>query len=234
MLQKYIYINPSFNKRACRITKILSKYFFMIDIIIHLDAYLSDIVKSYGFWIYLILFLIVFCETGLVVTPFLPGDSLLFATGALAAADVLNIAVLFIIFAVAGIAGDAANYSIGNWMRPRIFRKENVRFLNKKHLEKTQNFYDKHGGKTIIFARFMPIIRTFAPFVAGIGSMNYSRFAIYNITGCLIWVSVFTVGGYYFGNLPFIKERFHIMILVIILLSILPVIISFVRSRRAT
>lgn len=202
-----------------------------IDIIIHLDAYLADIVNNYGFWIYLILFLIIFCETGLVVTPFLPGDSLLFAAGALAGARVLDITSLFLIFVAGGVIGDTVNYWIGSWAKPKIFKKENIRFLNMKHLESTQKFYDRHGGKTIILARFMPIVRTFAPFVAGIGSMKYSSFIFYNVVGCLIWVSTFTISGYYFGNLPIVKERFHIIIILIIFISVLPGFIAYIRKR---
>lgn len=203
----------------------------LTNIIIHIDTYLTDIVKNYGFWIYLILFLIVFCETGLVVTPFLPGDSLLFAAGALAGAGILDITSIFLIFIAGGVIGDTVNYWVGSWAKPKIFRRENIRFLNIKHLESTQRFYDKHGGKTIIFARFLPIARTFGPFVAGVGSMNYSRFIFYNITGCLIWVSTFTISGYYFGNLPIVKDRFHIIILVIIFVSVLPGFTAYICSR---
>jgi membrane-associated protein len=190
------------------------------------------IIRDYGLWTYLILFLIVFCETGLVVTPFLPGDSLLFATGALAATTSLEIGWLLGLLGVAAIAGDTVNYWIGHMVGPRVFHGERSRFLNRKHLERTHQFYEKHGGKTIIIARFMPIIRTFAPFVAGVGSMNYARFIVYNIVGGLAWVVIFIVGGYLFGNIPVVKRNFTLVIMVIIVLSVLPGIVEFIRHRR--
>jgi membrane-associated protein len=202
------------------------------DIFVHLDKYLELIIRDYGLWTYLILFLIVFCETGLVVTPFLPGDSLLFATGALAATTSLEVGWLLILLSVAAIAGDTANYWIGNRIGPKVFSGKESRFLNREHLERTHRFYEKHGGKTIIIARFMPIIRTFAPFVAGVGSMNYARFILYNVVGGIAWVGIFIVGGYLFGNIPMVKRNFTLVIMVIIVLSVLPGVVEFVRHRR--
>ena len=203
-----------------------------ISIFVHLDKHLELIVRDYGLWTYLILFLIIFCETGLVVTPFLPGDSLLFATGALAATTSLEIGWLIGLLSVAAIAGDTVNYWIGHLVGPRVFSGERTRFLNREHLDRTHRFYEKHGGKTIIIARFMPIIRTFAPFVAGIGSMNYTRFILYNVAGGLAWIVLFVVGGYLFGNIPMVKRNFTLVIMVIIVISVMPGIVEFVRHRR--
>lgn len=202
------------------------------DIFIHLDKHLGAVIHSYGMWTYLVLFLIIFCETGLVVTPILPGDSLLFAAGAFAAIGALDVMWLFILLTAAAVAGDTINYWVGSYIGPKIFHKENVRFLNRRYLDKTHRFYEKHGGKTIIIARFMPIIRTFAPFVAGIGKMTYFRFISYNIVGGVVWISVFIFGGYYFGNIPVVKRNFTLVIFAIIFLSILPGIVEFVRHRR--
>jgi membrane-associated protein len=203
-----------------------------IDFILHLDKHLNALIESYGMLVYFILFLIVFCETGLVVTPFLPGDSLLFAAGTFAAAGSLRVSVLFLSLAVAAVLGDTLNYWIGKIVGPKIFHKENVRFLNKKHLERTHNFYEKYGPETIIIARFVPIIRTFAPFVAGIGRMTYPKFLCYNVVGGVGWVAIFIFGGYFFGNIPFIKNHFSIVMGVIILISLLPIIIEFILHRR--
>jgi membrane-associated protein len=208
-----------------------------IDIFMHLDRHLGAVIQDYRSWTYLILFLIIFCETGLVVTPILPGDSLLFAAGALAAPKgdnpdpVLNPFSLFVILSIAAVLGDTVNYWVGSYMGPKVFHKEKVRFLNREYLDRTHRFYEKHGGKTIIIARFMPIIRTFAPFVAGIGKMTYFRFISYNIVGGIVWIAVFVFGGYYFGNIPMVKRNFTLVILAIIFLSILPGIIGFVRHR---
>jgi len=199
------------------------------DIFIHLDKHLELIIRNYGLWTYLILFLIVFCETGLVVTPFLPGDSLLFAAGALAATTTLEVGWLLGLLSVAAIAGDTVNYWIGHLVGPRVFCGPSSRFLNREHLDRTHAFYEKHGGKTIIIARFMPIIRTFAPFVAGIGSMNYGRFVVYNVVGGLVWVVMFVGGGYLFGNIPMVKRNFTLIIVV----SVLPGFVEFLRHRRA-
>ncbi len=202
------------------------------SVFVHLDKHLELIIRDYGLWTYLILILIIFCETGLVVTPFLPGDSLLFATGALAATTSLEVGWLLVLLSVAAIAGDTVNYWIGNMVGPRVFSGERNRFLNREHLERTHRFYEKHGGKTIIIARFMPIIRTFAPFVAGVGSMAYARFILYNIVGGIAWVAIFIVGGYLFGNIPMVKRNFTLVIMVIIVLSVLPGVVEFVRHRR--
>lgn len=205
----------------------------ILDFFLHLDNKLEDIIKNYGLWTYLILFLIIFCETGLVVTPFLPGDSLLFAAGTFAAGRGLNVWLLFILLSVAAIIGDTVNYWIGHYIGPKVFYKENVRFLNKKHLERTHEFYERYGGKTIIIARFIPIIRTFAPFVAGVGSMTYWRFITYNIVGGILWVGICVFAGFFFGNIPIVKNNFSIVIIVIIFISVLPVIIEFIRHRMS-
>ena len=202
-----------------------------IEMVLHLDKHLFDLVSQYGTWTYAILFLIIFCETGLVVTPLLPGDSLLFAAGAIASTGALRSEVLFIILSIAAIAGDTVNYWIGHWIGPSVFHKENSRIFKKEYLEKTHNFYEKYGSKTIILARFVPIVRTFAPFVAGIGSMTYGRFINYNIIGGVAWIAVFIFGGYYFGNIPIIKRNFTIVILAIIIISIMPGVIEYLRHR---
>ncbi|HWR97074.1 MAG TPA: DedA family protein [Candidatus Methanoperedens sp.] len=203
-----------------------------VDLFLHLDRHLALIVQGYGVWTYLILFLIVFCETGLVVTPLLPGDSLLFAAGALAAVTTLDVGWLLLLLSVAAIAGDTVNYWIGHAVGPRVFRSGTSRLLNREHLDRTHRFYERHGGKTIIIARFMPIIRTFAPFVAGIGSMSYGRFIVYNVVGGVAWVAIFVVGGYYFGNIPLVKRNFTLVIMAIIVLSVLPGVVEYVRQRR--
>jgi membrane-associated protein len=205
-----------------------------LDIFLHLDTHLNDLAASLGGAIYGVLFAIVFCETGLVVTPFLPGDSLLFAVGALAAIDgsPLQIPMILGLLAVAAVTGDAVNYAIGRRVGPKVFTSETSRWLNKEHLLRTHAFYEKYGGKTIILARFMPIIRTFAPFVAGIGQMGYPRFALYNVVGGVAWVGAFTCAGYFFGNVPVVKRNFHFVIVAIIVLSIMPPIIEYLRSRR--
>jgi len=203
----------------------------IIDIILHLDKYLNILIQNYGTWTYGILFLIIFAETGLVVTPFLPGDSLLFAVGALAATDSINIFFLFAILLVAAIAGDSVNYSIGAKFGEKILPKEDKFFYKKEYLIRTQEFYEKHGKKTIILARFVPIVRTFAPFVAGIGNMKYSTFLSYNIIGGLIWISLLLFGGYFFGQVPFVKNNFSIVVFIIIMLSIIPGVIEFIRQK---
>jgi membrane-associated protein len=202
----------------------------LVDFILHLDVHLNEIIQNFGIWTYLILFLIIFLETGVVITPFLPGDSLLFAAGSFAALGSLNVWVLFITLIFAAILGDTINYWIGHFIGPKAF-SGNIRFLKKEYLDRTHEFYEKHGGKTIILARFIPIIRTFAPFVAGIGAMNYSRFLVYNVVGAVIWVTLFTFGGYFFGNLPIIKENFTLAILAIIVISVLPGVVEFLRER---
>lgn len=205
----------------------------LIDFILHIDQHLVEIVNDYQTWTYLILFLIIFAETGLVVTPFLPGDSLLFAAGAIIAKPEtdLNIYLMCILLIMAGILGDLVNYHVGKYVGPKAFSGK-YRLLKQEYLEKTQQFYIKYGGKTIIYARFIPIIRTFAPFVAGIGTMSYGRFASYNVVGAVVWVSSFLFLGYFFGGLPIIKDNFTYVIFAIILLSLLPPVIEVIREKR--
>ena len=204
----------------------------LIDFVLHIDRHLDTMIQTFGPWMYVILFLIIFAETGLVVTPFLPGDSLLFAVGALAARpDGLNLALILVLLPIAAILGDGVNYWVGLAVGPRIFRRKESRWLNPRHLERTHAFYEKYGGKTIIIARFMPIIRTFAPFVAGMGKMNYARFTAYNISGGLIWIFFFVIVGFYFGNLPAVKKNFTLVIMGIIVLSMMPPVIEYLRHR---
>ena len=204
----------------------------VMDLFLHLDEHLNQIVTTYGVWTHLILFGIVFAETGLVVTPFLPGDSLLFAAGALAALGSLDLWLLVVLLIGAAILGDTVNYWVGAWIGPRAF-SGNVRFLRKDYLDRTRAFYEKHGGKTIILARFVPIIRTFAPFVAGVGAMSYPRFIVYNVTGAVLWVGLFVPLGYFFGNMPTVKENFSLVILAIIALSLMPIALEAIRGRRS-
>jgi len=203
----------------------------LIDLFLHLDQHLNDVISQYGSWTYLILFLIVFCETGLVITPILPGDSLLFAAGAFAALGSLDVFWLFILLSIAAVAGDTVNYWVGYWVGPRIFNRENVRFLNKKHLERTHAFYERYGGKTIIIARFIPIVRTFAPFVAGIGRMSYWKFIAYNIVGGVGWVAICVFAGYKFGNLEIVKKNFSLVIIAIGVISVIPMVVEYLRHR---
>jgi membrane-associated protein len=204
---------------------------YFIDFFLHLDTHLSAITNEYGLLTYLLLFVIVFCETGLVITPFLPGDSLVFATGAMAAAGSLNLFTLFIVLCLAAVSGDTVNYQIGHLLRDRIANRENIRFVKKEHLDRTHVFFEKYGVKTIIIARFIPIIRTFAPFVAGVGIMPYSKFISFNVIGGVAWVSAFLFGGYFFGNLPVVKNNFSFVILGIIFISLLPGVIAYLQSR---
>ncbi len=203
-----------------------------IDLFLHLDVHLAQIIDNYGAWTYAILFIIIFCETGLVVTPILPGDSLLFAAGSLAAVTVLDPHMVVALLIVAAILGDMVNYWAGNFFGAAIF-KENARFLKKSHLDRTYNFYERYGGKTIIIARFVPIVRTFAPFVAGMGRMRYTRFFFFNVTGAILWVTICVYGGYLFGNIPIVQENFTLVILAIIAVSLLPMVFEFVRHRRS-
>src|SRR5437870_3066000 len=205
-----------------------------IDLFLHLDRHLNDYAGHLGAWLYLILFLIVFCETGLVVTPILPGDSLLFAMGALAATEgsPLSLPLLMILLIATAVLGDAVNYAIGYHVGPRVFQSERSRFFNRKHLLRTQEFYEKYGGKTIILARFIPIVRTFAPFVAGIGKMRYPKFALYNVIGGVAWVSLCLFAGYLFGNFDFVSEHFELVLVAIVLISVLPMAVEFVVARR--
>jgi membrane-associated protein len=205
----------------------------VIDFVIHIDRHLSEIILAYGVWTYLILFLIIFCETGLVATPFLPGDSLLFAAGTFAALGSLDVFWLCVLLSAAAVLGDTVNYWIGKYFGPKVFQKEKVRFLKREHLERTHQFYERYGGKTIVIARFVPIIRTFAPFVAGIGSMTYWKFISYNVVGGIGWVLICVFAGYYFGNLPLVRNNFSLAILAIMVISILPGVIEFIRHRLA-
>lgn len=203
----------------------------VLNVFLHLDEYLGQIIQQYGVWSYLILFLIIFCETGLVFTPFLPGDSLLFAAGAFAAMGWLELWILIPLLSIAAILGDTVNYWIGHWFGEKLFDGR-IRFLKKEHLDRTHRFYEKYGGKTIILARFVPIVRTFAPFVAGIGAMNYQRFITYNVVGGILWVCIFTLLGYFFGTIPFVQENFEIVVLAIIFISVLPAVYEWFMQRR--
>ncbi len=204
----------------------------LIDVALHLDRHLQVLVANYGAWVYLILFLIVFCETGLVVTPFLPGDSLLFVAGAVAAAGGMNVHLLVVLLIIAAVLGDAVNYAVGHYIGPRVFKSKESRWLNPKHLERAHAFYERHGGKTIIIARFVPVVRTYAPFVAGAASMPYPRFALYNISGAVLWVVSLAYAGYFFGNIPLIKNNLTLVIVAIIILSILPGVFEYLRHRK--
>jgi membrane-associated protein len=205
-----------------------------LDIVLHMDKYLNHWLELYGLWIYGILFVIIFCETGLVVTPFLPGDSLLFTAGAMASmpGSPLSPLALIAFLWCAGVLGDASNFMIGLKVGPKVFHSDTSRFLNKRHLLRTQKFYEKHGGKAIFLGHFMPIIRTFTPFVAGIGKMKYRRFGLFNVTGVATWVSSFVLAGYFFGNLPSVKRNFHFVVLAIIVISVMPAVIEFIKARR--
>ena len=203
----------------------------LIGIILHLDVYLSSIIQQYGLWVYLLLFVIIFLETGLVVTPFLPGDSLLFVAGALVAAGLLNFAWLFAIFALAAILGDTMNYWIGHHFNRKVLQKEKIRFVKKEYINKANSFYERHGGKTIIIARFLPFIRTFAPFVAGVAKMKYKRFISYNVIGGIVWVAAFLTAGYYFGNIPIVKENLGLVVVGIVIVTVLAGLIGFLRHK---
>jgi len=203
----------------------------VIDLFLHLDQHLSVVIQNYGSWTYALLLLVIFMETGFVVTPFLPGDSLLFAAGTFAALGALNVGLLFGMLFVAAVLGDTVNYWIGHTIGPRVFEQD-MRFLKREHLERTQRFYEKHGGKTIVLARFVPIVRTFAPFVAGVGTMSYGRFITYNVLGGFLWTSLFIFGGFFFGNIPVVKENFEFVILGIIFISVLPMIIEYIRAKN--
>jgi len=204
---------------------------WFVDFFLHLDRHLAEVIRQYGGYTYAILFLVVFLETGLVVTPLLPGDSLLFAAGSFAGLGVLNPWLLFALLSVGAILGDTVNYAIGAYLGPKVFHYPRSRFFNPEHLRKTHEFYEKYGGKTIIIARFVPIIRTFAPFVAGIGAMSYARFLLYNVVGGVLWVGVCVFAGYFFGNLPIVKKNFSLVILGIIVVSVMPAMVEFLRHR---
>ena len=203
-----------------------------IDIVLHLDKHLTMLVQHYGTWIYAILFAIIFSETGFVVTPFLPGDSLLFVAGAVAALGGMDIAILIGVLTAAGALGNMLNYQIGRFIGPKVFHWENSRFFNRAALDKTHAFYEKHGGKTLIISRFLPLLRTFAPFVAGVGSMNYARFSFYNLAGAVLWVVSLTLAGYFFGNLPWVQKNLTLVILGIIGISLIPVFVGWLQQRK--
>ncbi|MDP1679546.1 MAG: DedA family protein [Candidatus Nitrotoga sp.] len=203
-----------------------------IDIVLHLDVHLLAIMQTYGMWIYVILFLIIFCETGLVVMPFLPGDSLLFVVGALCGVGALEIKLVLPLLMAASFSGDSTNYWIGRLVGMRLVKRANSRFLKHEHLEKTHAFYKKHGGKAILFARFLPIVRTFAPFVAGIGLMRYRLFMLFSALGSIAWISLFTLGGYFLGNIPVVKDNLTVMVVIVIVISFLPALREFIRHRR--
>lgn len=209
--------------------------YFLIDFILHIDVHLAQLVADYGIWVYAILFLILFCETGLVVTPFLPGDSLLFVAGALSALPTndLNVHAMVALMVVAAVLGDAVNYTIGRLFGEKLFSNPNSRIFRRSYLDKTHAFYDRHGGKTIILARYIPIVRTFAPFVAGMGHMSWRHFTTYNVIGAITWVLLFTYAGYLFGDLPVVQENLKLLIVAIIVLSVLPGVIEIIRHRRA-
>jgi len=204
----------------------------IIDFVLHLDKHLSTLIQTFGLWTYFILFLVIFLETGFVVTPFLPGDSLLFAAGTFAAVGTLDVFWLFFLLSAAAVLGDTANYWIGHFVGPKVFSKEKTRFFKKEYLDKTHRFYEKYGAETIIIARFVPIVRTFAPFVAGIGRMSYWKFISYNVIGGIGWVAIFVFGGYFFGNIPFVRKNFSFVIIAIIIISVLPAVFEFFRHRR--
>lgn len=206
---------------------------FLIDFILHIDVHLAELIQNYGTWIYVILFLIIFCETGLVVTPFLPGDSLLFVAGALASIgdNHINVHLLVLLLITAAILGDACNYTIGKYFGEKLFSNPDSKIFKQSYLKKTHDFYEKHGGKTIILARFVPIVRTFAPFVAGMGKMSYGRFSSYNVIGAIIWVVLFMYAGYFFGELEFVKKNLSVLIFAIIIVSILPGVFEIVRQK---
>lgn len=204
----------------------------LIDLFLHLDRHLREIIEAYGAWTYLLLFLIIFAETGLVVTPILPGDSLLFAAGTFAGMGSLRLSVLLVLLSVAAILGDSVNYAIGKYLGNWLLSRPNSRLIKRAHIDRTHAFFEKYGGMTIVLARFVPIVRTFAPFVAGLGAMNYSRFLIYNVGGGIVWVSLCVCAGYWFGGLKIVQENFSLVVLAIVFLSILPAIIEFLRHRR--
>jgi membrane-associated protein len=205
-----------------------------INIFLHLDKYLSEIIQNYGYITYIILFIIIFCETGLVILPFLPGDSLLFAAGTFVAKGDLSLGILYVTLCIAAVLGDSVNYEIGRFFGPKIAKQEKTRFLNRGHVERTHKFYEKYGAKTIIIARFVPIIRTFAPFVAGIGDMGYKRFLQYNVIGGIGWISICMLGGYLFGNIEFVKHNFSLVMLGIVIVSILPAVIEYIRYKLSS
>jgi membrane-associated protein len=219
---------------AAPATTVMDFLHSVVDIALHLDQHLHSLIEQFGVWTYVILFAVLFMETGLVVTPFLPGDSLLFAAGAVAATGSLSVQMLFLLLCVAVLLGDSTNYWIGRFVGPKVFHAEKNRFFKREHLDRTHAFYERYGGKTVIMARFVPIVRTFAPFVAGIGRMRYLRFFTFSFLGTLAWISIFVFGGYFFGNLPVVKKNFTLVIFAIIGISILPSVVEFLRERART
>ena len=205
-----------------------------MDVFVHLDDHLAGIIEQYGTWTYAILFLVIFAETGVVVTPFLPGDSLLFAAGALAGSGAMNPLVLFLLLSIAAVVGDTVNYGVGQFLGKKLIQSQKRRWINQAHLDRTHAFFEKYGGKTIILARFVPIVRTFAPFVAGLGAMTYPRFIAYNMIGGVLWVGGFVGAGYWFGGRPFVRDNFSLVILAIIVISVLPAVVEYIRHRRGT
>ncbi|MGB2868786.1 MAG: DedA family protein [Bacteroidota bacterium] len=203
----------------------------LVDFALHIDRHLVDLCSAYGTWVYAILWVVVFCETGLVVTPFLPGDSLLFAVGSIAAIQALQVEIAIPLLVAAALAGDNVNYWIGHYVGPKVFQGESSRFLNKEYLERTHHFYENHGRITVVLARFLPIIRTFAPFVAGVGRMKYRTFLLFSILGAILWVCSFVLAGYFFGTIPWVKENFTVVVLAIIIISVIPAAIQFIRIR---
>lgn len=207
---------------------------FLIDFILHVDVHLRELFENYGIWVYAILFLIIFCETGLVVTPFLPGDSLLFAAGALTVGSVLDVHTLATVLIIAAVLGNVVNYTIGHFFGEKLFQNPHSKIFRRDHLEKTSAFYARHGGKTIIITRFLPIVRTFAPFVAGMGAMTYKRFLAFNLAGGFLWVMSFVYAGHFFGNLPVVRKNFTLLIFGIIVISLLPMVIGGIRAKLAS
>jgi len=214
------------------LTKLTELFIYLFDIFLHLDKHLGALIQSYGNWTYLILFTVIFCETGLVVTPFLPGDSLLFAVGTFSALEYLDVYKVSALIFIAAVLGDTANYHIGKYLGPKVFHYENSRIFKKEYLDKTHNFYEKYGAKTIVIARFAPIVRTFAPFVAGIGKMSYLKFLVYNAAGALLWVVIVVGAGYFFGNIPVVRKNFTLVIMAIIVISVLPGVWEYLKARR--
>jgi membrane-associated protein len=202
-----------------------------VHMLLHLDTTLGQVIADYGIWVYAILFLIIFCETGLVVLPFLPGDSLLFVAGMYAVRGELNLALLIVLLSVAAIIGNTVNYAVGNYLGPRVFLWPNSRFFNRTALERAHQYYEKHGGKTLVITRFMPLLRTFTPFVAGVSSMSIARFQFFNVAGALLWIISLTLAGYFFGNIPFIKQNLTLVILAIIAVSLLPAVFAWLKHR---
>lgn len=215
------------------IQEIIRLLWKFVDLFLHLDKYLGAVIQDYGGWTYLILFLIIFCETGLVVTPILPGDSLLFAIGVFCGLGHLDLYLTLALLSFAAILGDTVNYAVGHYIGPKVFHYENSRIFKKEYLEKTHAFYERYGGKTIILARFIPIVRTFAPFIAGVGAMSYGKFLAYNVAGGLLWVFSITLAGFFFGNIPLVKNNFTAVILAIVVISVLPGVIEYLRHRKA-